>query len=128
MSFFKDIFGSTDQQGNNLQIEWKNLTTPGQLDDILEESHQKPVVIFKHSTRCGVSRYVLKQFERDFNVGEAVIPYFLDLLQHRDISNAIADQFHIQHQSPQLIVIKDGTALYDASHDSIDAGKLGAFI
>jgi bacillithiol system protein YtxJ len=66
----------------------------------------------------------LKQFENDFNMGDTVAVYFLDLLEHRDISNAIASRFGVYHQSPQLLLIKDGKSVYDVSHSDIDAGEL----
>ena len=67
----------------------------------------------------------LKQFENEFNSSDKVTPYFLDLIAHRDISNAIADQFGVRHESPQLILIKDGKAVYNVSHSDIDAEELG---
>ena len=70
----------------------------------------------------------LKQFESEFDLEDQVTPYFLDLLEHRDISNAIAERFDVVHQSPQIIVIKDGKAIYDTSHESIDARKLETFL
>jgi bacillithiol system protein YtxJ len=96
----------------------------GQLDEIVAFSSQKPVVIFKHSTRCSISRMALKQFENEFNMGDTVDVYFLDLLEHRDISNEIASRFGVYHQSPQLLLIKEGKCVYDVSHSDIDAGEL----
>ena len=95
---------------------------------MVSESAEKPVLLFKHSTRCAISRMVLKQFERDYNLEDTVIPYFLDLLQHRDISNEIANRFEVQHQSPQVILIKEGKAVYNTSHESIDVIILKDFI
>lgn len=123
MSFFKDIFGNNDSKDTEQSnIAWNDLTQLQQLDVIVEESHTQPVLIFKHSTRCSISRMALKNFERyyDINVDDAK-PYYLDLLEHRDISNEIASRFGVVHQSPQLIIIKDGTAIYTASHSDIDA-------
>jgi bacillithiol system protein YtxJ len=70
----------------------------------------------------------LKQFENGFTAEDSITPYFLDLLNHRDVSNAIADRFGVYHQSPQLLVIKDGKAIFDASHESIDASDLKQFV
>jgi bacillithiol system protein YtxJ len=100
----------------------------GQLNEIVNESTEKPVVIFKHSTRCSISRMALRQFEQEFDLEGKVVPYYLDLLEHRDISNDIANRFGVYHQSPQLILIKEGKAIYDRSHESIDANKLVDFI
>jgi bacillithiol system protein YtxJ len=128
MSLFKNIFGNSTEENNTSKMNWRNLTDLGQLNEIVNESTEKPVLIFKHSTRCGISRSVLKRFESEFDLGGKVIPYFLDLLEYRAISNEIADRFGVIHQSPQLIVMKDGNAVYDASHDSIDANSLEKFI
>jgi bacillithiol system protein YtxJ len=94
------------------------------LNEIMELSHQQPVAIFKHSTRCSISRMALKQFENEFDLEGSVTPYFLDLINHRDISNEIATRFEVYHQSPQLLLIKEGKSVYDASHSDIDAVEL----
>ena len=127
MSFLKNMFGTSEENQSISKVGWKQVTNLDQLNEIIEMSTEKPVFIFKHSTRCSVSRMVLKQFENEFISKEKAIPYFLDLLEHRDISNTIASRFEVQHQSPQLIVIKDGKAVYNASHESIDASKLADF-
>jgi bacillithiol system protein YtxJ len=125
MSVFSTIFGGSEkQEDSNSKINWIPLTNLGQLDEIIDVSNEKPAVIFKHSTRCSISRYALKQFEKEFDLKEDVNAYFLDLLEHRDISNEIANRFGVYHQSPQLLLIKDGKSVYDVSHDAIDAGEL----
>ncbi|MNK41710.1 hypothetical protein D3C87_603810 [compost metagenome] len=124
MSMFNKLFGdSTSKDTSSSNIVWNELTQLKQLDEIVEESVETPVVIFKHSTRCSISRMALKTFEREYAIEEGKAkPYFLDLLEHRDISNEIASRFDIQHQSPQLILIKKGKAVYNSSHSDIDAG------
>ena len=125
MSLFKNMFGDledTDASKNN--VKWKLLTNISQLDEIAALSAETPVAIFKHSTRCGVSRMVLKQFENEFRPDTKVTPYFLDLLAHRDVSNAISEKFNVMHQSPQLLLIKDGKSVYDASHGDISPAEL----
>ena len=125
MSFLKNIFGSSENQNeSNIKMDWEPLNHISQLDEIVAASNEKPVAIFKHSTRCSISRMALKQFENEFDFTEKVTPYFLDLITFRDVSNDIASRFGVQHQSPQLILIKDGKAIYDASHSDIDAGPL----
>lgn len=128
MSFLKNMFGIKEENKSVSKVGWIQLTDLGQLNEIVDSSTDKVVVIFKHSTRCSISRMVLKQFENEFDLQDKVVPYFLDLLEHRDISNEIATRFEVQHQSPQLIVIKDGKAVYNASHESIDAEKLEQFV
>jgi len=125
MSFFKNIFGSSENPNeSNSKMEWEPLNDMAQLDEIVALSKKKPVAIFKHSTRCSISRMALKQFENEFDFSEKVTPYFLDLIAFREISNDIASRFSVQHQSPQLILIKDGKAIYNASHSDIDAAAL----
>ncbi|MBG6188843.1 bacillithiol system redox-active protein YtxJ [Flavobacterium sp. CAN_S2] len=126
MSFFKNMFNSSEEKDSNEnKINWNELTDLGQLNEIIAVSNEKPVAIFKHSTRCSVSRMALKQFENEFNSSDKVTPYFLDLIAHRDISNEIANRFGVTHQSPQLILIKEGKAIYSVSHSDIDAEELG---
>jgi bacillithiol system protein YtxJ len=84
--------------------------------------------IFKHSTRCIVSKMALKNFENNFNLENKIQPYFLDLLEYRAISNEVATRFNIQHQSPQIIVIKNGVAVYATSHEDIDVLFLERFV
>ena len=127
MSFFKNIFNSSDDKDfKEKKINWNELTDLVQLDEIIAISNEKPVAIFKHSTRCSISRMALKQFENEFNSSDKVTPYFLDLIAHRDISNEIANRFGVTHQSPQLILIKEGKAIYNVSHSDIDAESLKA--
>jgi len=122
MSFFNSIFGnseSTDAPKSN--VNWTELTDIAQLTEIEAISNEKPVIIFKHSTRCSISRMALKQFEREYDLNNVADAYFLDLIAHRDISNEIARRFNVYHESPQLILIRNGKAVYDVSHSDIDA-------
>jgi len=128
MSFLKNIFGSTEEENPKSSIKWDLLTQLNQLDEMVEVSATLPVLVFKHSTRCSISRMALKQFEREFDLQGKVVPYFLDLLTYRPISNEIASRFNVVHQSPQLIVIKNGEAVYDASHSEIQVEDLKQFL
>jgi len=120
-----NLFGNNDNKGTeSSKIDWNALTDLQQLNEIESESNEKPVVIFKHSTRCSISRMALKQFENEFDLHENVKPYFLDLIEHRDVSNEIANRFEVIHQSPQILLIKNGKSVYDVSHDGIDAEVL----
>lgn len=100
-------------------IEWKVVRTEDVLDQIQEDSFLSPQMIFKHSTTCPISSMARNRVESDWNLTE-VTPYFLDLLAHRSISNAIAAKWGVEHQSPQLILIKDGKAIFDESHLDIN--------
>lgn len=128
MSLFKNIFRDNNEGRSSSRINWRELTDLGQLNEINDESHSKLVLIFKHSTRCIVSKTVLKRFENEFNLDEKITPYFLDLLNNRDISNEIASRFGVIHQSPQLILIQGGKAIYNASHDNIESTDLLPFV
>ncbi len=103
-------------------MNWNQLTTLSQLDAIVKESKENTVLIFKHSTRCSISRTSLNRLERNWKQEEVgnTKPYYLDLISYRDISNAIADTFGVEHQSPQVLIIENGKAVYNQSHLSID--------
>ena len=96
----------------------------GSLIEIIILYSEKALVMFKISMGCSVSRMVLKLFEYEFDLENQVTPYFLDLLEHRDISNAIAERFDVVHQSPQLLLINDGVSVYDVSHSAIEVAEL----
>lgn len=128
MSLFKQMFSSRNHQKKEIQILWQKIDDLNQLNTIKEESKEKTVVIFKHSTRCGISRMALNRFEKNFDSDSGKLSlYLLDLLAHRNISNEIAFQFKVHHESPQLIVIQNGKAVYHASHSGIDAKDLNRF-
>ncbi len=110
-------------------IPWKRLTRIEQLDEIVEASKQKPVAIFKHSTTCGISRMVLRNFENNYSIPEGKISlYYLDLRAFREVSNETGYRFQVIHESPQLLVIKNGVAVYHASHHNIHAADLERFL
>ena len=124
MGIFDKLLGN-NKDTTESSIPWTILTDSNQLDDLITVSERKPTLIFKHSTRCGISRMVLKQFEKEYDFEENQLqPYFLDLLSHRDVSNAVAKRFKVVHQSPQILLIKNGNAIFDASHHEIDAVSL----
>lgn len=103
-------------------MDWISLNDSKQLDEILAESAKQPVLIYKHSTRCNISRSALDRLERKWDpsgVGD-VKRYFLDLLSYRNISDRIAELFLVEHQSPQVIVISNGKSVLDLSHFDID--------
>ena len=114
---------------NNPNVDWIPLTSLEQLKEIKEQSHSETIAIFKHSTRCGISRIVLRNFEKSFNKEVNNLKmYYLDLLNYKDVSNETAGVFKITHQSPQLLVIKAGEAVTHASHNSISQVKLEEYL
>ncbi|KIX22709.1 hypothetical protein SY27_02485 [Flavobacterium sp. 316] len=131
MSFLKNIFGgsSNEDKENREEAKFYTLDSQSQLDEIDAISKDKPVVLFKHSTRCIISRTVLRQFDNGFNFSDSELDwYLLDLLNHRDISNEITNRYGIMHQSPQILVVKEGKAVYNASHEGIAVEDLKQFV
>lgn len=131
MGLFNSIFGSTKGKENKSDdaSPWIMLTELGQLDIIEEKSASRTQVIFKHSTTCGVSRMVLNGFERNPIFKENSVDfYFLDLHRHRDISDEIAQKFQVFHQSPQLLVIRNGQTVAHDSHGGVNEIHLGKYI
>lgn len=127
MSFFTNLFGSSENEKTS-KVGWRKLTDLGQLNELIELSHQQTVLIFKHSTRCSISRFALKNFENEYDFSEEELqPYFLDLLEYRSISNEIANRFEVMHQSPQILLIKEGKCIYHESHDGIEVNSLKRF-
>lgn len=128
MTLFNSIFGKTNEEAQPSKINWIPSTELHQLEETKTVSNDNLVVIFKHSTRCSISRMALKQFEIEYDLEDKVTLYFLDLLNFRSISNAVSEEFQIEHQSPQIIGIKNGKAIFNASHSAIDAQKLKTFL
>ena len=104
-------------------MDWIDLTTVSQLSDIKDRSKNKPQVIFKHSTRCSISGVAKSRLERAASP-ENIDFYFLDLIKNRDISNKIAEEFSVYHESPQVLVIKNGECIYDESHSGINMNDI----
>lgn len=100
---------------------WQALNEEGQLIDLQEKSFSKPQVIFKHSTRCPISTTAKSRFERAFlaEYGDKMDFHLLDLIAFRAISRSIAEQWHVEHESPQVLVIREGKAQYHDSHYAI---------
>lgn len=96
------------------------------METLRVESRNQPVIIFKHSTRCSISHTALNRLERNWKEDEmaSVKSYYLDLLAYREISNQISDLFNVEHQSPQVIILKDGASVYNKSHFDIDFNNI----
>ncbi|NCX96432.1 MAG: bacillithiol system redox-active protein YtxJ [Chitinophagia bacterium] len=99
-------------------MKWIELTAESQLDLIDKQSHQQPIVIFKHSTRCSVSKMVESRLERA-NAPDNIQFYYLDLLTYRAISNAVANRYGVIHESPQVLLIINGKCHYHESQNII---------
>jgi bacillithiol system protein YtxJ len=125
MGLLDKIFkGDGDKTKEKSEFPWTDLTDKDQITIAKEESKDKLIGIFKHSTRCGISRMVLRNFEKQYEENENTKLYFLDLVKHRDLSNAVADELGVRHESPQFIVLSDEKVIHHASHQDIDASKL----
>ena len=108
-------------------IQWNSLTSEGQLVDIIKQSNTIPCLIFKHSTRCNISSMAKVRLEKgwDFDAND-MKPFYLDLISFRNVSEAIAEKFGIYHESPQVLLIRNGECTYDASHLDISVEELHA--
>lgn len=104
-------------------MNWIPLQSESQLEEIKTRSANRPQLIFKHSTRCSTSAVVKGRLERA-RKPESIDFYYLDLLSHRPISNRIADLFQIDHESPQVLLIRDGECVYDESHMGITMDEI----
>ncbi len=103
-------------------MSWTMLNSAEQLSEI--KQHEGYAIIFKHSTRCSISMMAKKRFELDKDKLPDSIPlYFLDLIKHRDLSNQVAQQFNVHHESPQLLLIKSGECILDQSHGAISVDE-----
>ncbi|RSK38262.1 bacillithiol system redox-active protein YtxJ [Mangrovimonas spongiae] len=128
MGIFNKLFGGTHETEENSKLPWVNLVDKEQLNLLEEASNNKLQIIFKHSTRCGISSMVKRQFEKEFPININVDLYYLDLLKYRDISNQITTKFNIQHESPQLLIVKGGEVIKHASHGQINDLDLKTFV
>lgn len=108
---------------------WKDLQTIDQLKEAQALSFTLPVAIFKHSTRCGISLHANSELENMSPELESKIQvYYLDLLNYRSLSNLIAEELKVMHQSPQLIILKDGEAVKSSSHSGVRPKFLEEFL
>lgn len=125
MSFFDKIFGGNNNETSDQKSFWQNIKSEEDLEKAIESSYQHKIAIFKHSTSCFISKTVLRNFEKEVeNSDQKVEIYYLDLLAHRPISNKIAEDFGIRHESPQLIVIENGKPVNSASHQDISLSQI----
>jgi len=103
-------------------MNWTLLESPDQVNEIKQQ--QGYSLIFKHSTRCSISMMAKRRFEMDWEALPQNLPlYFLDLIKYREISNQVAQDFQVHHESPQLLLIKDGECILDQSHGGISVDE-----
>ena len=102
-------------------MNWQTINEELQVEEIRKKSFERPVLVFKHSTSCSISAASLSRIERAWDAERAkdIEPFYLDLIRYRSISNKIARDFDVEHQSPQVLLIQNGECTYDASHFDI---------
>ncbi len=107
-------------------MKWNELTDINQLAVIDRESTAQKILIFKHSTRCNISDAAFGRTERKWqdDYSDKLKPYYLDLIAHRDISNAIAERYNIVHESPQALIISNGKCIFSQTHMGINVSEL----
>lgn len=103
---------------NDLPDNWLELETMEGLETVEKVSFERPVILFKHSRRCGISAFA-KERLGELKIDDSFEFYYLDLLSYREISNEIARRFGVIHQSPQVVVLKEGKASFTTSHHQI---------
>jgi len=131
MGVFGSLFGSkgNKEKKEEKSIPWIALTSLEQLEEIDKNSMVKPQFIFKHSTTCGISRMVMNMFKSSYGLTkEQADLYYLDLHAYREVSNEVGYRFQVMHQSPQLLVIKNGTTVAHSSHGAIAEVNLDKFV
>ena len=129
MGLLNKIFGGNEDVKEKKVLPWIPLNTLAQLEHIEKKSSTKTQVIFKHSTRCGISSMVMKQFVDMYSLTEKDLDlYYLDLLSYRDVSNEVGYRFQVMHESPQLLVVKNGIVVSHASHGAINEVDLTQFV
>jgi bacillithiol system protein YtxJ len=102
------------------EFPWVKLTSSEQLHELINSSETKPVVLFKHSTRCSISSMALNRFENNMDPEKATCVY-LDLLAYRSLSAEIEALTKVEHQSPQAILINNHQVIYTETHSGINA-------
>lgn len=129
MSLISKLFKGSESSAMNQDLPWVSLTEASQIAEIKEKSERKTQIVFKHSTRCGISRMVINRFKSAYDLSENQADlYYLDVIDHRQISNTIADTFQVTHESPQLLVVKNGTVVKHDSHSGINEIHLDQYI
>jgi bacillithiol system protein YtxJ len=115
----------SSKSSSKVVLPWIELTNLDQLNAALRTSANRPILFFKHSTRCGVSSMALSTFEKTWKLDTVPCDlYLLDLLSFREISNKVEELAGVTHQSPQAIVMVQQGVVYQASHSSIDAEEI----
>jgi bacillithiol system protein YtxJ len=89
------------------------------LDNLITDSKQKPVIVFKHSNACSISSRAYREMEK---VQDQV--NILEVQSAREVSRELANLTGVRHETPQVIVLRDGKAVWNASHFDVQAGAV----
>lgn len=104
------------------------ITSEAELENVLAQSNGEAFFLFKHSTRCPISARAHARLDdylaRESN-GRPPL-YLIKVVESRNLSNAVTEMLGVNHQSPQLLLVKDGKSLWDASHGEIRAENIDA--
>ncbi len=129
MGLFNRILGSKQKVEKETFVNWIPFNSLDQIKMIKELSKSETIFIFKHSTRCGISSMVIKRFESLFEISmKNVKVFYLDLLSFRTISDEVGLSFKVEHQSPQLLIIRNEVAVKDASHHDITSININKYL
>lgn len=120
---FLERFFKTDEE--NIREGWKILKSEDQIDSLIQDSYSRPVAIYKHSPRCGLSAIVKSRLEKDWDFKiEELDFYYLNIINHKSLSAKVAKELGIGHLSPQLLLLKNGQVVYHDSHSTISIAAL----
>ena len=129
MGLFNKILGSKVKEEKETNVNWIPLNSLEQIKTIKELSKSETILVFKHSTRCGISSMVIKRFENLFDSSMNNIKvYYLDLLNFRAISDEVGYSFQAEHQSPQLLIIRNEVAVLNVSHYDISTVNIQKYL
>ena len=129
MGLFNKILGSKVKEEKETNVNWIPLNSLEQIKTIKELSKSETILVFKHSTRCSISSMVIKRFENLFDSSMNNIKvYYLDLLNFRAISDEVGYSFQVQHQSPQLLIIRNEVAVLNVSHYDITTVNIQKYL
>lgn len=129
MSLISKLFKGSNSSAMDHDLPWTPLTEEAQIAEIKENSTTKTQIIFKHSTRCGISSMVMNRFKKAYDLSENQADlFYLDLIENRGVSNAVADIFGVRHESPQLLIVKNGSVIKHDSHSGINQVNLVQYI
>ncbi len=126
-----DLFkrNETSSTEKKSRIPWIPLISADELDTLVSKSIKRPQLIFKNSTTCGISSMALRSFEAQYDLNsEQADLYMLHIQHNRSLSNEIAQRFHVRHESPQLLIIKNGSVVKDVSHGAISAVSIEKYL